>query len=163
VNLADRKGKSCTGGVPDTGKDLKRHVEDAYSLWVNDSYWLVMPFKMRDPGTHLRYARLARDAAAGDHDVLELWFDPGVGLTSKDRYWVFVNRRTHLIDRWEYLLEGSEPPPVGATWEGWLPIGPLRLPMLRCFEEKLVNLRFENVAVGVHVEEALLTDPCARR
>ena len=27
----------------------------AYAIWVNDTYWLLMPYKMKDPGVTLAY------------------------------------------------------------------------------------------------------------
>ena len=29
-----------------------------YERWVNDTYWLAMPFKLRDPGANLKFARV---------------------------------------------------------------------------------------------------------
>jgi len=42
-----------------------------------------------------------------------------VGLTPGDRYWVFVNERTHRVERWEFILQNQQPPANRWTWEGW--------------------------------------------
>jgi len=42
-----------------------------------------------------------------------------VGLTPGDHYWVYVNRANHRIEKWEYVLEGQQPPAQRVTWEGW--------------------------------------------
>jgi hypothetical protein len=81
----------------------RKLVQDAYARFVNDSYWLLMPLKMKDPGVNLDYdGEVKRDGET--YDVVKLTFDH-VGLTPGDTYWVFVNRRTHLVDRWEYILQ----------------------------------------------------------
>jgi hypothetical protein len=126
-----------------------------YERWVNDTYWIVMPFKLRDPGVHLKHARTERLDSGAEYDVLELSFDKGVGLTSGDRYWLYVNRGTRLLDRWEMLLQDQKPPPSAASWEGWTQVGPVRLSTLHRFEGKPVMIRFENVAAPATMDETV--------
>ena len=157
-DLATRKGKSFTDGIVDTDpKNVRNIIEMGYERWVNDTYWLIMPFKLHDPGTRVRYAR--KDVGPGGeiYDVLELSFAKGVGLTPDDRYWLFVNRTTHLLDRWEYVLTGQKPPPQSASWEGYTSIGPLQLALSRRFQGKSVMLRFENVAAPAAMDETVFT------
>ncbi|SHN72562.1 hypothetical protein SAMN05444395_10783 [Flavobacterium fryxellicola] len=51
VNITTLKGKAYENGLlvnDDTKtKDL---LEKAKNWWINDSYWLVMPWKLQDPG-----------------------------------------------------------------------------------------------------------------
>ena len=156
--LRDRKGKSFTDGLLDTDStNIANIIQMGYERWVNDTYWIMMPFKLRDPGTHLKYDRSERSADGTDYDVLELTFDKGVGLTSDDHYWLFVNKKTHLIDRWEFVLTGQKPPPQVVTWEAWTTIGPIRLSLVRRFEGKPVMLRFENVATPATMDETVFT------
>jgi len=92
---------------------------EAYEAWINDTYWLLMPYKMKDPGVHLGYAgEESRDGE--EYDLVELTFDD-VGLTPRDRYWAHVNRRTHLMDRWSYILQDDPPGsrPTVWDWKGW--------------------------------------------
>ncbi len=159
VNLADRTGKSYTAGLPDRDStDIASHVENGYGRWVNDSYWLLMPFKLRDPGTNLKYGGLKKGPGGVEWDVLELTFDPGVGLTPKDHYWLYVNRKTHLVDKWDYLLQDMKPPAQSATWEEWQRLGQVRLSLLHRFEGKPAVLRFENVALPSSMDESIFMD-----
>ena len=32
---------------------------------------------------------------------------------------MYVNRKSHRIEKWEYVLESQKPPPDGSTWEAW--------------------------------------------
>lgn len=99
------------------GDSLKTMLRQGYAMWVNDSYWFLMPYKLLDPGAHL-----VADGTTTDHgtryDVLSLTFDH-VGLTPGDHYWVYVNAATHRVERWTMVLQGRQPPPVAYTWEGW--------------------------------------------
>ena len=37
------------------GAKPRSSLERAYGAWVNDTYWLLMPYKLRDPGVNLAY------------------------------------------------------------------------------------------------------------
>ena len=99
------------------GDSLHTFIRQANAMWINDSYWFLMPYKLLDPGVTLKTGGVVRDGA-GTFDRLALTFEH-VGLTPGDRYWVDVNRATHRVERWEMVLQGRQPPPVGYTWEGW--------------------------------------------
>jgi DNA-binding beta-propeller fold protein YncE len=99
----------------------------AYGRFINDTYWLLMPWKWLDDGVNLTYEG-ERQVDGRTYDVVLLTFDTGVGLTSGDRYWGFVSRETGLMDRWEYVLQkedGSpgDGAPTAWTWGGWRDAG----------------------------------------
>lgn len=85
------------GGRPVTDPERKRElIEDAWQAFINDTWWLVAPFKVFDDGTH-------RAAIDGD---LRLTFDDGVGLTSGDAYLFDLDEAGHLLG-WSFLLESG--------------------------------------------------------
>jgi len=156
--LKDKKGKSFTDGIVDTDPaNIASIIQMGYERWVNDTYWIIMPFKLRDPGARLKHARTHRTEDGNEYDVLELSFGTGVGLTPGDRYWLHVNRATHLIDRWEMLLQSEKPPPQSATWEAWTDVGPSKLSLAHRFEGKPVMIRFENVTTPATMDETVFT------
>lgn len=126
MNLNDKQGQAWLDGQPLAGEDLKKRLDGAYAVWVNDTYWLLMPFKLLDPGVTLALAGEAAGEGGVTWDKLLLTFD-GVGLTPKDKYWVFVNRATKQVDRWEYVLGGRDEPPTGWDWKGWKAHGRVQL------------------------------------
>jgi len=159
VNLSDRKGKSFVNGIADRDSaNTAANVQNGYERWVNDSYWLMMPFKLRDPGTNLKYTGVKKGEDGVEWDLLELTFDPGVGLTPKDHYWLYVNRKTHLLDKWDYLLQDMKPPAQTATWEAWTHVGPVQLSTLHRFQGKPTMLRFENVAAPAAMDGSIFAD-----
>lgn len=111
------KGAAWVNGKPIEGDSLRHMIKRAYATWVNDSYWFLMPYKLLDPGVTLRYDKLVKDRD-GTFDRIALSFEH-VGLTPGDHYWVDVNRKNHRVERWQMVLQGQKPPPVGYTWEGW--------------------------------------------
>ncbi len=159
VNLASRTGKSFTAGLPDQDStSIAAQVQNGYERWVNDSYWLMMPFKVRDPGTNLKYGGMKKGPNGVEWDVVELTFDKGVGLTSGDHYSLYVNRKTHLMDKWDFLLEGAKPPARTASWEEWEKLGPVRLSTLHRVAGTPAMIRLENVAVPASMDESIFTD-----
>jgi hypothetical protein len=116
-NVNDRSGMAWMNGQAIEGDSLQKLITLGQSLWTNDTYWLLMPYKLRDPGVVLRDLGLVtRDGRA--YRALALSFEQ-VGETPGDRYTVFVNPSTARIEAWEYVLQGTQPPATAWTWEGW--------------------------------------------
>jgi hypothetical protein len=110
-------GMAWVNGNRIEGDSLKKLIQRANALWINDTYWMLMPYKLRDPGVTLQFAG-DTTMSGRTYDKLALSFNH-VGLTPGDHYWVYVNRADHRVERWEMVLEGDQPPPVAYTWEGW--------------------------------------------
>lgn len=123
VDLGTRKGMAWLDGKPMAGDDLNKAMEWAYGRWVNDTYWLIMPFKMLDSGVNLDYAGVKEG-----HDVLHLSFGK-VGLTPGDQYWAYLNKDTGMMDKWEFLLEGGEKGTF--EWKDWSSYGPVKLSSIK--------------------------------
>jgi hypothetical protein len=117
-NLNDSTGMAWVSGQKIDGDSLKSLMRTAHGMWINDSYWLLMPYKLRDPGVTLKYDRELKAGNGAMQDRIGLSFDK-VGMTPGDRYWVTVDRATHRIVRWDHLLEGGTPPATPWTLEGW--------------------------------------------
>lgn len=116
-NMNNDEGKAWMGGNPIDGDSLKKLMTRARALWINDSYWFLMPYKLRDPGVILGYEGTTRE---GDYlfDKISLSFK-SVGNTPGDRYWVYVNQASGRVEKWEYVLQETQPPPVAWTWDDW--------------------------------------------
>lgn len=98
------------------GDSLGKLMKRAKSLWTNDTYWMLMPYKLRDPGVRLKYDGEEKDGSR-TYDRIALSFDH-VGETPGDQYWVSVNRTNHRVEKWTYLLQGQTEK-ESWTWEGW--------------------------------------------
>ena len=117
-NLNDSTGMAWVNGQPIEGDSLKKLMRSAHGQWINDSYWLLMPYKLRDPGVTLTYDGEEKDSTGALCDRIGLSFE-NVGMTPGDRYWVTVDRATHRVVRWDHLLQGGQPPPTPWTLEAW--------------------------------------------
>jgi hypothetical protein len=115
--LGTDEGHAWMNGNAIEGDSLKTLLKRAEAIWVNDSYWFLMPYKLRDPGVTLKYDGEVK-SAGGTWDRIAMSFE-NVGLTPGDHYWVFVNRKNHRVEKWQMVLQGRQPPPDEYTWEGW--------------------------------------------
>jgi hypothetical protein len=153
-----RRGDAFVGGkrVTDAAQ-AKAAVEKGYGAFINDTYWLLAPYKLRDPGVHLELA-----GAEGDRDILKLTFD-NVGLTPKDVYWLFVERSHHRVVGWKYVLDGGSGPPTEFSWSDWKQVGPILLASTRAHATEPTKIRFESLAVSEKPDEAALTPPATKQ
>ena len=108
MNIDTKKGKAWENGNPASGARLEELLKLGYRRFINDTYWLQMPLKMLDPGVHRSYDGERTDACGHAWDVVRLSFDSGLGLTSGDVYWAWINRDTGLVDQWDMKLQGSK-------------------------------------------------------
>ncbi len=102
MNLANREGSVYVGGKKLEGADSAKGLKEAYGSYINDVYWLMMPWKWLDGGVHLKYLGQQKG-----YDVVELTFDH-VGLTPGDMYHAFVSPKTHMMEHWEYTLQSGD-------------------------------------------------------
>ena len=162
-NVNDRTGKVWVDGKPADPEKTAKMLEYGYDRFINDTYWFLMPYKMKDPGVHLSYEGEKADDSGKKWEVVRLSFDKGIGLTSGDQYWAFVDPATHLMGRWEYELEGKEHEKGSWTWQEWKKIGPLML----CADKKenggdtMIRTPFQTVSETV--AESAFQDPATGR
>lgn len=127
-NVNTRSGSAYRGGEEVDDAEREELIEQAYYNHLTDSYWLLMPWKMTDPGVHL--SSLGRDSIDGKtYDVLHLSFDEGVGESSGDQHWLFINPESGMVELTAYFLERfeiDEPSLDEATicaWSDWTETG----------------------------------------
>lgn len=149
-NVNDRKGAVTIDGAPADDSTRAKWLDRAYGIFINDSYWLLMPFKLKDPGVHVEEMAMRTDSTGHSWRVLHLSFDQGTGLTSKDQYWVYVDPKSGRVGRWDFLLQDDPPgsAPSTAMWQNWEHFGPIWLATEKPMPARKMRIRFENVAVS---------------
>jgi hypothetical protein len=105
---------------------------DAYSWFINDSYWLLAPCKVLDPGV---------TQAVTTAGQLALSFSPETGITPADRYWLSVNEG--VVQSWDYLLQDGGH--ATFLWDPPQRYGPLELSPRRVSADGTVIIRFEEI------------------
>lgn len=158
-NINTKDGTVWIDGQKAEGDKAQEMLKNAYGAWVNDTYWLIEPYKLRDPGVNLSYA--GEEKLDGKtYDKLAVSFGT-VGLTPGDRYWVYVNRDTGLVDRWEYILQDQpkEGPPTAWRWEGWQKYGNIMLAPHRVQVGGDRKLELTDIAVFDQLPDSVFTSP----
>ncbi len=129
MNVGTRQGRVWAAGQPVADETkLREYLDLAHQVWINDSYWMFMPYKLLDPGVTLRYAGERKLEDGRGADVLELTFAAGVGYTPENRYEVFVSRDTGLVEQWAFFAQAaSAEPQFTMPWAGWRQFGSIWL------------------------------------
>lgn len=108
VNINDTTGKAFKDGEEVTHPDsLTIEMNRARRIWINDSYWLVMPFKLKDSGVTLKHLGLDETQQGVSSHLLELTFNQ-VGVTPENRYLVYVDTSTNLVNQWAFYREADQ-------------------------------------------------------
>jgi hypothetical protein len=120
INVFDNTGKVMKNGEEITQPDsLQKYVDRGKGIWINDSYWLVMPFKLKDSGVTITYK--GEDTLPGGNaaDVLQLQFKD-VGNTPQNKY--------DVVKQWAYYREASMDTPNFVTpWNDYQQYGSILL------------------------------------
>ena len=128
MNIHARKGRVWHNGQEVTEPDsLQKYLDRGYRAWINDSYWLVMPYKLKDSGVTLKYkgeGMMKNDRAA---HVLILTFRD-VGVTPENKYDVYVDKERMQVEEWAFYRNASDPKPQFHTpWADWKRCGKIML------------------------------------
>jgi hypothetical protein len=115
------KDKDVTVSLVDPASD--ENAKAAYARWVNDSYWLLAPLKVKDRGVNLADEGM-KEMDGAQRQVLRLSFGQ-VGLTPNDQYKLYIDPATKLVTSWDYIEKPGES--THSTWEGYQESGGLKL------------------------------------
>lgn len=147
-------GTARVDGEPLEGAEAREALEGAHRAHINDSYWLLMPYKWADPGVTAEYLGEEEDPDGRTWEVVELRFHEDVGLTPQNVYRAFVNPETGLMERWHHHRD-ADADPSPAEWTGWETFGPLELATRRERNGDLF-IAFENIRVEEEVPDGAL-------
>lgn len=154
MNLHTRQGRAWQEGQaiaqPDT---LQAKLDHAYRAWINDSYWLVMPYKLKDSGVTLKYKGAGQTQEGRSAHILVLTFKD-VGVTPQNKYEVYVDQEDHLVKQWAFYAQaGDAEPKFVSPWANWQPHGRIWL------ADNHGQRQHTDLAVFDELPAAVFTDP----
>ena len=131
----------------------------AHRNWINSSYWLLMPYKLKDTGVTLRHMGDGVMEDGRPAEVLSLTFRD-VGITPDNRYEVFVDKETMLVGQWSFFRTAADTEP-GFTrpWANWKPYGSILLSDERGVFVDGSPFFLPNVAVYEDLPASVFEDP----
>lgn len=107
INIFDDSGRVFKNGAELTQPDsVAKYMKKAKGTWINDTYWLFMPFKLKDTGVTLTYVGEGTTESGVASDVLQLTFN-NVGNTPQNKYHVWVDQSDNLVKQWAYYKEND--------------------------------------------------------
>lgn len=153
MNLHTQSGRAWREGRALADAELQAALDRGYRAWINDAYWLVMPYKLKDSGVALKHVGTAASEDGRDADVLELTFE-GVGVTPQNKYRVWVDQENHLVSQWAFYPQASDPEPrfVG-PWKNWQRYGQILL------SDNRGERSHTGIAVFADLPAAVFNDP----
>lgn len=108
VNEKTGKGKLWADGQEVNHPDsVAKYVERGKRTWINDSYWLVMPFKLKDSGVTLSYLGKDTTQTGEASEVVRLTFE-SVGVTPQNAYNVWVSESDNLVKQWAWYFDAAD-------------------------------------------------------
>lgn len=111
-NVERKEGHIYKAGQDISGTLIgQKLLENMYPIWVNNSWWLLMPFKLKDSGVTLNYLGPGKFMDSTAAEVLSMRFR-NVGVTPHNRYKLFVNPQTSLVEEWAFYKDANDSLPA---------------------------------------------------
>jgi hypothetical protein len=127
INIYNNTGKVMQKGTEISADSLQKYVDRGRGIWINDSYWLVMPFKLKDSGVTLTYKGEDTIRGGNEADILQLQFE-NVGNTPQNKYDVYVEKNSHLVKQWAYYKDAAmDTPNFVTSWNDYKEYGSILL------------------------------------
>ena len=128
MNLYEKQGRAWKDGAAVTDPDeLVEMLEYGESVWINDSYWMFMPYKLKDSGVTLKYLGKGQMLDGRSAEILQLTFE-AVGRTPQNKYKVYVAEDSGLVEQWDYFSDAThEEPQFSSPWHNWQRYGRILL------------------------------------
>jgi hypothetical protein len=117
-NVNTREGQAYWQGVALDPTETARQLEDAYRRYTNDSFWLLAPFKLFDPGVQRIHLP---DSSTATYDVVQVDLR-NADLLPSDRYWLYVDKASGRLASWSYVVRGAaaDAPPRTFVWDNYV-------------------------------------------
>ena len=86
-----------------------------------------MPWKLDDQGVSLKYMGETKTQDGNDAEYLEMTFKE-VGVTPDNKYWIYFDKKTHLISQWSHFSKFTdEKPRFTMPWKDYKSYGKIML------------------------------------
>ena len=154
MNIHTREGRAWLDGeLLDDPEALAEMLDYGEAVWINDGYWIFMPYKLKDSGVTLRDLGERPMLDGRPADVLQLTFEE-VGRTPENKYLVYVSRESGLVEQWDFFSEAANPEPrFQNPWANWQRYGAILL------SDSRGEGGHTDIAVFTDLPPTIFTDP----
>lgn len=137
TDTVEWKGKKVSIDLCDPESMKSDDAKAAMARWTNDSYWLVAPLKLKDKGVILKSGG-KKTVDGREFELLDVSFG-SVGMTSADLYTLYIDPKTSLIAKWDYLPGADKK--ITSAWEDYRDFNGLKLATKHDFAGKVLLLK----------------------
>ena len=110
LNINNGMGRVYRNGEEVTEPDsVAKYVRQGKQHWLIDSYWLLLPFRLKDTGVTLKYLGTEPTQTGQTADVLQLNLKQ---VNSGARYKVWVDKKTRLVTQWAHFANFADKQPL---------------------------------------------------
>ena len=154
MNIHSGEGRAWYDGDEVTdAEELAGRLDYGEAVWINDGYWMFMPYKLKDSGVTLKYVGEGEMNDGRAAEVLQLTFEE-VGRTPENKYLVYVAQDSGLVEQWDFFSNAEDAEPRFQTpWHNWQPYGAILL------SDSRGERGHTDVAVFDELPAEVLTDP----
>lgn len=111
-DLKNDTGRVFMYGEEQTNPDsINKFLGVAKAMWINDTYWLLFPFKLKDSGVTLKYLGQKVDTRDTPCHAVELTFNE-VGETPENKYIAYIHPDNYMVTQWDYYQSASDSIPA---------------------------------------------------
>lgn len=110
LNTFTKKGTVVKEGAM-SKKDSLEYIQEAYEYFINDSFWLIAPYKVRDPGTNRKLVDYR------GKDALLVTYSSG-GVTPGDSY-LWILDEENKPKSWKFWVQILPIGGIEFSWEEW--------------------------------------------
>ncbi len=161
MNINTVKGRAWQDGKEIIEPEaLAAMLKQGNGAWINDGYWLFMPYKLKDSGVTLKMVEIDKSKSLPTSVAVELTFE-NVGNTPQNKYHVFINTKSNLVEKWEFYAKAEDDEPrFSIPWENWNRYGRILLSGDRG-ERNGKPREISDIAVFDELPEYIFNDPGA--
>ncbi|WP_051080631.1 hypothetical protein [Pontibacter roseus] len=160
IDTDSKEGKVYVDGRELQDQEQARKLrEQTYARWINNSYWLVMPFKLQDPGVTLKYVGEGKTEEGAPADILEMTFE-NVGLTPQNKYHLWVDKEQGLVTQWAFFRNYADAKPTFTRrWSDYQTYGKIKLASDRSNPQS--DFKLTHLAAPASVPDKTFSSPTA--
>ncbi|GAB3950286.1 hypothetical protein GCM10028805_28020 [Spirosoma harenae] len=112
LNVNNGMGRVYRNGEELTEPDsVAKYVRQGRQHWLMDSYWLLLPFKLKDNGVTLKYLGTEPTQNGLPADVLQINLKQNNPVVDT-RYKIWVDKKTRLVSQWAQYAKPTDKQPI---------------------------------------------------
>ncbi len=158
MSLNKRAGQVYFNGAPVTDSvKTYGYLSQAYTLYLANTYFLFLPYKMKDTGVTLKYQGEGKTMEGKPADIIRMTFKD-VGISPGNMHDVWIDKETNLVTQWGFYSQAEDKTPSFVRkWADYKDFNGLKLATNR--NSYTDTLSISHIVVTDHVPKEIFLSP----